>query len=409
MALYKYIALNSSGAQIEGKKEAQNKDELLRLLTNQGLTVMSLNEDIGLDFSNLGNIELTGINLKTKVLLSKQLATMIGAGIPLIQAIKIISDQAEEKFVQDKFQEIYKKIEAGSSLSVAFEQVGGIFSEVQINLIAAGEKSGNLNEMLNKVAEDLEKSKNLRGKITGAMIYPAIIFVVLILIMFVMIVFMVPQIEQLYESLGAEDIPLVTRILVAIGRFASNPLFIVTVIAAVIGLFITYRYFVSNPERKMIIDKLFIKVPVFGNLLSKIQLSEFCRLTAMLMRSGIPIIEAITIVSKAMPSEVYKKIIIDSKEELTKGNTLSIGIAKSNINNAFPTILIRIISTGEESGKLDQVLDDMYKYYESEVEQITGNLTKLLEPFILVLVGGMVAFLAVAIYLPIYTVGNFIN
>ncbi len=409
MAMFKYVALNSSGGQIEGKKEAESKDELLRFLTNQGLTVMSITEDLGLNFDELGSIELTGISLKTKVLLSKQLATMIGAGIPLIQAIKIISEQAEEKFVQEKFSEIYKKIEAGSSLSVAFEQVGGIFSEVQINLIAAGEKSGNLNDMLDKVAEDLEKSKNLRGKITGAMIYPAIIFVVMILIMFVMIVFMVPQIEQLYTSLGAEDIPLVTRILVGIGKFASNPLFILTLIMGVIGIFISYRFFVSVPERKIIVDKLFLKLPVFGNLLTKIQLAEFCRLTSMLMRSGIPIIEAIEIVSKAMPSEVFKKVILDSKEELTKGNSLSIGIAKSNINNAFPTILIRIISTGEESGKLDQVLDDMNKFYEAEVEQITGNLTKLLEPFILVLVGGMVAFLAVAIYLPIYTVGNFIN
>ncbi|MCA9386661.1 type II secretion system F family protein [Candidatus Dojkabacteria bacterium] len=409
MALFKYTVVNSAGGKIQGTKEAKSKDDLLQFLANQGFTVLSIQENLGLNFGDLGNIELTGMSLKDKVLLSKQLATMIGAGIPLIQAIKIIGDQSETKFVKDKFDEIYKKIEAGSSLSSALEQVGGIFSEVQINLIAAGEKSGNLNEMLDKVAEDLDKSKNLRGKISGAMIYPAIIFVVLILIMFVMIIFMVPQIEQLYESLGAEDIPLVTRILVTIGEFASSPFLIIAVVLGVAGIVAAYRYMVSEPERKMIVDKIFLKVPVFGNLMIKIQLAEFCRLTAMLMKSGIPIIESITIVSKAMPNEVFKKVILDSKEDLTRGNTLSIGLAKNNINEAFPTILIRIISTGEESGKLDQVLEDMNKYYEAEVEQITGNLTKLLEPFILVVVGGMVAFLAIAIYLPIYTVGNFIN
>lgn len=407
MAKYKYSAINSAGARIEGKKEARDRDELLMFLSGQGLSVLSISEDLGITFGNLGNIELTGISLKTKVILAKQLSTMIGAGIPLIQSIKILSEQAEEKSVQEKFFDVYKKIEAGSALSVALGEVGGIFSEVQINLIAAGEKSGNLNEMLEKVAEDLEKSKKLKGKITGAMIYPAIIFVVLIVIMFVMIVFMVPQIEQLYQSLGADEIPLVTRILVAIGNFVSSPLFLVTVIVGSISGFFSFKYYVSNPDRKLTWDKIVLKFPVFGNLLRKIQLAEFCRLTAMLMKSGIPIIEAVEIVSKAMPSEVFKRIVLGSKDELTKGNTMSIGIARTNIADAFPTILIRIISTGEESGQLDKVLDDMYRFYDDEVEQITGNLTKLLEPFILVLVGGMVAFLAIAIYLPIYTVGNF--
>ena len=409
MAVFKYVALNTSGAQVEGRKEAQNRDELLRFLSNQGLTVLTLNEDLSVNFSNVLNIELTGINLKTKVLLSKQLATMIGAGIPLIQAIKIMSEQAQEDFVKNKFLEVYKKIEAGSSLSKSLDQVGGIFSEVQLNLISAGEKSGNLNEMLHRVADDLEKTKNLRGKITGAMIYPAIIFVVLIVIMFVMIVFMVPQIENLYESLGATSIPLVTRIMVVIGKFASNPIFLISLVLTLIVAFVSFRYFVSNPKRKIIVDKLFLKMPVFGNLMSKIQLSEFCRLTSMLLKSGIPIIDAVEIVSKAMSSEVFRSIIFDSKEELIKGNTLSFGIAKSNINNAFSTMLIRVISTGEESGKLDHILDDMNKFYEAEVEQITGNLTKLLEPFILIVVGGLVAFLAIAVYLPIYSVGNFIN
>ncbi|MCA9381617.1 type II secretion system F family protein [Candidatus Dojkabacteria bacterium] len=409
MAMFKYTVVNSNGGKIQGTKEAQSKDALLQFLNNQGFTVLSIQENLGFDLNQLGNIELTGMSLKDKVLLSKQLATMIGAGIPLIQAIKIIGDQSETKFIKDKFDEIYKKIEAGSSLSTALEQVGGIFSEVQINLIAAGEKSGNLNEMLEKVAEDLDKSKDLRGKITGAMIYPAIIFVVMIVIMVVMIVFMVPQIEQLYKSLGADEIPLVTRILVGIGGFVSSPFFVISLVLGIAGIIASYRYMVSVPERKMILDKIFLRIPVFGNMLIKIQLAEFCRLTAMLMKSGIPIIESITIVAKAMPNEVFKKIILDSKDDLTKGNTLSIGLAKNNINEAFPTILIRIISTGEESGKLDKVLEDMYKYYNAEVEQITGNLTKLLEPFILVVVGGMVAFLAIAIYLPIYTVGNFIQ
>jgi type IV pilus assembly protein PilC len=409
MKEFTYVVVTKEGNKVQETKQAENKTELVNFLNSQGMTIITLRENVGLSFNKLKKIEIGGIGLTEKVLLSKQLSTMISAGIPIIQAIGILSDQAQKDSVKEKLNEVYKKIESGFALSKAFKTGGGIFSEVQINLMEAGEKSGNLNEMLTKVAEDLEKSKSLRGKVLGALIYPAIILVVLVIIMAIMILFMVPQIKELYLTLGQEELPFVTQTLIDVGSSAGNPIVLISMILIIISAIIGYKFYVSDFERSISVAKIKLKIPVFGNLVRKIQLTEFCRINSMLIKSGIPIIEAIEITGNALSNNLYKKIVLDSKKEVAKGNAFSIGLAKNNEDKAFPEILIRILATGEESGKVDMVLEDMYKYYDAEVEQITANLTKLLEPFILVVVGGLVAFLAVAIYLPIYQVGNFVQ
>jgi type IV pilus assembly protein PilC len=409
MTEFTYTVVTANGEKTEGKKQASNKEELVRFLTSKGYTIITLHEEFSFSFKKLASKEIGGLGLAERVLIAKQLSTMISAGIPILQAIGILADQSSKPSLKAKFEDLYKKIESGSTLSKAFEAVGGIFSEVQINLLAAGEKSGNLNEMFIKVAEDLEKSKNLRGKVLGALIYPVIIFVVLILVVGVMILFMVPQIKELYEQFDQEKpLPIVTRILVSIGEKLGNPFVLIGLVVGIISIVISYRVYTSDKRRRVVVDKLKLKVPVFGNLIKKIQLTEFCRLTSMLIKSGIPIIEAIEIVAKAMSNTVYENIIIQAKEEVTKGTAFSLSIAKNNYKDAFPPILLRVIATGEDAGKLDKVLEDMYLFYNDEVEQITSNLTKLMEPFILVIVGGLVAFLAVAIYLPIYQVGNLV-
>lgn len=408
MAIYNYVVVDQKGNQIEGKKEADNKDIAVNDLLNSGYNIITISEDLGSSFSKILQVEIGGLPLKERVLIAKQMATMISAGIPLIQAIDILRQQFDKQALKDKFDKVYRSIEGGNTLSSSFEKVGGIFSNVQINLIAAGEKSGNLNEMLIKVSEDMEKSKKLRGKITGALIYPVIIFFVLIIIVAVMLLFMIPQVQELYASLGQDELPPITELLISMGNTLSNPIGFLGFILSMVTLFGLYRYYNSTDEGKFVIDKYKMKIPVFGNLIRKIQLTEFSRLMAMLIQSGIPIIEAIEITTDAMGNEVFRRILDESKSEISKGIAFSLALARHNVDQAIPLILIRIIATGEEAGKLELVLDDMSKFYEEEVNQVSENLTKLMEPFILVVVGGLVAFLAIAIYLPIYQVGNFI-
>lgn len=409
MAQFKYSVVNGQGQRINGVKEAESEAELTEYLYSQGYTIISIDEKIGIDLKALANTEIGGLPIGDRVILVKQLATMITAGIPLLQALDILIQQTEKESLKEKLQRIYKMVQAGTSLSDSFKREPGIFNEVQINLLAAGEKSGNLNEILQKIAIDLEKTKNLRSKILGAMIYPVIIFIVMGIVLAVMVLFMVPQVEQLYEGFGETELPFITQILVDFANLFSNPLTIVFLIIILIALFVLYKYYNSTTGGRFAIDRLKLKIPVFGNLIQKIEISEFCRLTSMLIESGIPILEVLDIVSKASGNVLFSSVLVKSKEELVKGQSLALSIAKYNKYNVYPLILIKIIATGEESGKLDLILSDMGKFYENEVEQITSNLTKLMEPFILIVAGGMVALLAVGIYLPMYQLGQVIN
>lgn len=404
MSEFNYSAITADGKRIKGVRESETKEDVVNYLTTNNLTVISVDEKIGVSLNKLVNIEIGGYPLAEKVVLVKQLSTMISAGIPLIQCIDILAQQAEKDSIKTKLENVYKMIESGITLSEAFRREEGIFSEVQLNLIAAGEKSGNLSEMLQKVSEDLDKSKNLRGKIVGAMIYPAIIFTIMFVVLVIMITFMVPQIKILYSSLGQDELPLVTQILVTIGEILGRPVSLLLTILTVVMIFVIYKYVNSTKAGKILVDRLKLKVPVFGKLITKIELAEFCRILSMLLKSGIPIIDAINIVSRALGNKVFIDAVSSSVDGIKKGESLSLSLAKHNTYGAIPLVLLKIIATGEEAGKLDKVLQDMSEFYDNEVEQITNNLTKLLEPFILVIAGVMVGFLAVAVYLPIYSI-----
>lgn len=408
MKLFKYSAITPGGQRIDGEREADNKEDIVRYLQSQNLTVLTISDTLGFDFKKAFNTDIGGIPLNERVVLLKQLSTMIGASIPIIQAIDILVQQTEKESLKEKLQNIYKSIESGNTLSDALKREKGILSEVHINLIQAGEKSANLNEMLDQIADDLEKNKNLRGKIRGAMIYPVIIFITIFVVMAIMITTMIPQVKDLYRSLGQEELPAVTEILVKIGDVLNNPVGLISLLFVVIIGFVVYKYSYSLEKGRLAIDKFKLRIPVFGNLIKKSEVAQFCRLSSMLSKSGIQILEVIQIVSNTSDNAVFKKILNSAREDVLKGNGLSLSIARFNINEAFPIILLRIMATGEESGKLDKVMDDMSEYYQNEVEQIAGNLTKLMEPLIMLIAGGLVAFLAIAVYLPIFQVSQFV-
>ncbi len=409
MAEFRYIALTSSGQTVEGTKSGDSEQEIIEYLKSTNLNPVLVEEKLSFNINKALNVEIGGISLNEKVIFTKQLSTMIGAGIPIVQALDILVQQTEKQSIKDKFVRVYKSVEAGMSLSEAFRKETGLLNEIQINLMSAGEKSGNLTEMMQKISEDLAKSKNLRGKITGALIYPAIIFVVMGGVLFVMITFMVPQVKELYSSLGQDELPFITQMLVNIGENLGKVETILILATLAVTGFLGYRYYYSTPGGRIRIDSIKLRIPIFGNLTRKVEVAEFCRIMSMLLASGIPVIEAMEITGRAMQNGVFQNIILKAKDEITVGNSMSISIAKYNTKNGFPPILLRMLATAEESGKVGFVLDDLSAFYQEEVDQIAGNLSKLVEPIILVIVGIMVGFLAVAIYLPIYQVGQIVG
>lgn len=406
MAAFKYKAVGPDGKRVEGTREAENRDEVALYLHQQGLITISIQDQISFNFNKILKTQIGGVPLKERIIFVKQLSTMLSAGLPILQALQILVQQTRNESLKEKLSNVYKNIQSGGTLSSAFAKDRSMFNEVQLNLIIAGEKSGNLNEILLKIAVDLEKSNKLRGKIVGAMIYPAVILVVMVVVVAAMLIFMIPAVEDLYKSFGQEDLPGVTGILVGLSHLATNPVFLISFTLIVVSLILGVRYYYSTFSGRRRIDRLILKVPVFGNVLTNMQLAQFSRVTSLLLSNGVPIVETLKIVANSMSNSVYQDVIMHTMEEVTKGSNIAIPISSGDV---FPIVMQKMIATGEQTGQLDKVMGDMGTYYENEVDDATENLTKLLEPFMLLIVGGLVGFIAVAIYLPLYSLGQSIS
>ncbi len=403
MAKYTYVAVDSNGKTVKGDYDAKNRNEVVDFLHEKGLVVVSIDEAVATSFKNILNFQIGGVPLNNKVIFAKQLSTMISAGLPLIQALEILANQEKNSAFKSSLQNVVRLVEGGSKLSNALSKQKGIFSQVELNLISAGEESGNMAEMIQRVAENLEKQKNFQSKVRSAMIYPTIIFFAIIVVVVLLMTFMVPAVEDLYSDFGG-DLPLVTKIVVKISNFFVNYWW--AVLISLVSAFIGFRYYYSTPSGKEVIQRLLLTMPIFGALNTKIQLAEFSRLLALLLKSGIQIIDALNIVAGALSNVHFEKAIKNAALEVEKGVPLAVPISKSE---DFPLIVSRIIATGENTGNLDKVLEDLAKYYQTEVDYMTENLTKMMEPIILLVVGGVVGFLAAVIYMPIYNLAQFIS
>ena len=403
---FKYVATDKQNQQVQGTYKAENSEQVSDYLRSRDLFVISINQDLGLDVKNLSDIQIGGISLKDRMLIVKQLSTMLRAGLPVVQALDILGKQVDNRSLQDQIHMVQKEVEGGSTLANSFKKAK-IFSEIQLNLLAAGEKSGNLVEVIARIAEDMEKSNELRGKIRGAMIYPAIVFIAIFVVIGILMVFMIPTVENLYADFDASDqMPGITKFLIGVSNFVSNPIGLLVIAIVVIVSFVSFTSYSKTEKGKIVIGRLTLKMPVFGQIIAKMHLAQFGRLLSMLMVSGVSIIDALDIVSRAMSNPIFSTAVRSTISEVSKGVPLAVPLANSG---QFPLIYTRMVSTGEQTGNLDKVLADMGSFYEAEVNELTDNLTKLMEPMILLLVGGMVGFLAVAVYLPIYQIGNVIT
>ncbi|RMD77270.1 type II secretion system F family protein [Candidatus Dojkabacteria bacterium] len=409
MGTYNYSAFSKDGKRVSGLIEAANQQEVEAKLINLNLYPISITENITVKLKGLLNQEITGISEKDKIAVISQLSTMLSAGIPVNKAFDIIVSQAEKMSIKQKLQNVHKMIQAGKSLSDAFSLEKGILNEIEINLLRAGEKSGNLIDVLNKIKNDSLKAKNFKGKLRGALIYPVLILLVILIVLFVMIFFMIPQVKSLYESFGSVDLPPITQFLVWLSDIILNPVNVVIILLTLLVAYLLYRYYYSTQDGKLNIDKLKLKFPITGPLIINANISNITKIMSMLLGSGVSVTTTFEIVEKSISNKVFKDIIRSSINEILAGNSIAVSIAKHNQKIAFPNFIIQMISAGEESGNLVSVLNDISEYYYQELDQKVSNLTKSLEPIILIVVGLLVAFLAVAIYLPIYQAGNIIS
>jgi type IV pilus assembly protein PilC len=394
MAIFKYTAKNEHGETVKGKVEARNENAAAAILNSRDLIVISVKP---LSDSALSSVRglFMGVKQDDIVNFTRQLSTMITAGLPLSGAMSILADQTNVE-MGALVNELLREIEGGSSFATALEKKPKIFSRVYVQLVRAGEAGGVLDQVLAKLADNLEKQKAFRGKIKGALIYPIIVIFALVIVAFVMMVVVIPKLTQMYEDFGSE-LPFVTQVLINVSDFFVD--FWWLAIAGGIGGFIGFSNWRKTQVGERAFDELLLRIPVFGVLRKKVILTDFSRTLSLLLGAGVSLIEALDIVSEAMDSIIYRSTLKGVTKQVEKGEALS---AALSMHKTFPSILYQMISVGEETGKLDDVLLKISMYFEAESEQAVKNLTTALEPMIMIVLGVGVGFMVIAIIMPIY-------
>jgi type IV pilus assembly protein PilC len=334
---------------------------------------------------------------KDIVVFTRQFATMIDAGLPLVQALDILSTQVENKTLAKALTVIKDDVEGGSTYADALRKHPRVFTELYVNMVAAGESGGILDTILNRLATYIEKAMKLKKKVKGAMIYPAVVTTIAVLVIAIIMVFVVPTFSKMFTTLGGE-LPLPTKMVMMISNFMAGwGGFILLMI--IIGFTIFFFQIRRTEKGKAVTDNLFLKLPIFGILIRKVAVAKFTRTLGTLISSGVPILDGLEITAKTAGNKVIEYSVMDVRTAVSEGKTLAEPLMKSKV---FPPMVTHMIAVGESTGALDAMLSKIADFYDDEVDNAVANLTAMMEPMLMVFLGGTVGFIVVAMYLPIF-------
>lgn len=395
MALFRYTVKNQHGETVKGKVEARSESQAAAVLRTRGLLVIRVQPLNDESFTAIKEM-LMGVKYDEVVTFTRQLSTMVTAGLPLTQAMSILNQQSKPAMSR-MIGELQREVEGGSTFAKALAKFPRVFSRVYVQLVLAGETGGVLDEVLDRLADNMEKDKDFKAKTKGALIYPVIVVIAMIIVAFIMMVFVIPKLTEMYKDFGA-DLPFATQLLIDISTFVAN-FWWLFIVGGIGGSFV-FRRWLKTRSGRIAFDRLLLKIPVFGELRSKVTLTEFARTLSLLLGAGISLLQALEIVSEASNNILYREALQDAAKQVEKGISLSQAIAK--YGNLFPPILSQMIAVGEETGKLDDVLLKLSVYFESESEHAIKNLTTALEPMIMIVLGLGVGLMVIAIIMPIY-------
>ncbi len=397
MKQFNYTAVDTDGIPQEGTLQALNKQQAVNTLKLKNFIVTKLEEKSTLSVSSFFT-KLKGVPKHEIILFTRQLGTMIGAGLPISQAIRILGNQTSNQYFAQIIAGVNQQIDGGSSLHDALATNEKVFGRLYLSLIKAGESSGNLEEMLNRLATTLETDDAFRGKVKGAMIYPIVILVVMLGVVLVMFIFVIPQLAKLFEDMHA-DLPFMTQLMINASKFVAGIGGIISA-AVVVGLVILFKRLMKIPEVSIKVSKFILKLPVFGQLSMEIQLTSFTRTLSMLVTSGIPLLDALDISKETLSNVMFRNAVKEARTQVEKGKPLADAFRRYK---EFPPLLSGMVAVGEQTGKVDEVLMKISHYFEEQASQKTENLATAIEPIVMVVLGVMVGFLVVSLIMPIYS------
>ncbi|MFH0892302.1 MAG: type II secretion system F family protein [Candidatus Falkowbacteria bacterium] len=395
MSRFKYQATNPQNRKISGLVEARNENEATEILKDKNYEIISIEEKR----SNFGggiNNFFTKIAAKDLVVFSRQFAVLISANVALVQSLKLLVEQTSNEKMKMAISEIADEVDGGTKLSDSLGQRSHIFSNFFVNVVRSGESSGKLDEVLNYLADELEKDYDMTSKIKGAMIYPAFVFCGLGGVGAVMMIFVVPKLTAMMAETGGV-LPLPTRILMGFSDAMVNYWYVF--LALLIGSVLGYKQLVRLPAGRKIVDTLLLRAPIFGKLFQRIYLVRFTRSFQTLIVGGVAIGKALDITSEVVSNAVYKELISETKKEVEDGNSISSVFVHSD---QVPSMVSQMLKIGEKTGRLDMVLERITDFYTREVNNIIANLMTLMEPIIMVTMGVGVGIMVAAIIMPMY-------
>ncbi len=402
MSLFNYTCKDKSGNTQNGQIEAASESEVTEILHKKDMVIISIGSA-----QKKASAAKTGkggrVKLDEIVILSRQLATMIEAGIPVVQALGVLRDQVEGRSLKNTVGSVLRDVQAGVSFSDALAKYPKVFSELFVNMTRAGEASGMLYEVLNRLATYLEKMAALTRKIKASLIYPAIVVSMSLLITAVLLLKVVPTFKNIFDILGGE-LPLPTQILIGISDFLRK--FFLAFAGMVVLFFFIMRKYISTPKGRYNFDNQKLRLPVIGPLFRKVAVAKFSRTFSTLTKSGVSVLGALDIVAKTAGNKVIEEAILSSGDSVRQGEPIAVPLSKSKV---FPPMVTRMISIGEQTGKLEQMLGKVADFYDEQVDAAVSGLTSMIEPLVISFLGVVIGGIVISLFLPIFKITELLS
>ena len=400
MPIYAYTARETaSGREIRNTVEAGTEQAAIAALLNRNLLVVDIREKI----AKKGQTKGGKVGLNDLVVFTRQLATMIDAGIAIVQALQALAEQTPNKVMRDTIRDICTRVESGESFSEALMKHPKAFNRLYVSMVGAGEKGGLLAEILARLATYLENTERLRKKVKTALMYPSVVTVVAIVITIFLLVRVIPTFKEVYSGFGAK-LPAPTEVLITISEIVQHYLLYLIVLAG--GAVWGWLYYIKTKQGRDFWDKQRIKLPIFGPIAHKICLARFTRTLASLIRSGVPILEVLQIVSQTVGNTLMEKAIKTAATDIERGEGISAALGKHTV---FPSMIIRMLSAGEQTGNIDTMLERVANFLDEEIEATLSGLMSLIEPLLIVFLGVVIGGMVICMFLPIFNLANIVN
>ncbi|NTU41702.1 MAG: type II secretion system F family protein [Nitrospirales bacterium] len=397
---FKWTGKTSTGQVQSGELVAANRDDAVSNLRRQGIIPISVTETSATP-QKLFTKRKKKVTDRDLAIFTRQFSIMFTAGIPIVQGLDILLNQVENKTLGETVAVVKSNVEHGTSLADALKRHPKVFNELYVNLVAAGETGGILDDVLLRLSVYIEKAMKLKKKVKGAMIYPGIVVSVAVLVVAIIMIFVIPVFAKIFSEMGVA-LPLPTRMVVAMSNFLGGVGGLILLAGLVAGVF-SLRQMRRTEKGKKATDRIALKLPIFGDILRKVAVARFARTLGTVLTSGVPILDGLDICARSAGNKIVEEVITHVRTEVATGKTMSEPLSRSWI---FPPMVVQMVSVGESTGSLDQMLVKIADFYDDEVDNAVANLSTILEPALMVFLGTVIGFIVIALYLPIFKLGS---